>query len=384
MDEIKKIAIIGASYLQEPLIRKAQSMGLKTIVFAWKVGDIGEKIADKFYPISIVEKEKILEICQNEKISGICSIASDLASITVNYVANAMGLIANSIESTYLSTNKHLMREAFEKNNDPSPKSILIKNSKDERLKYLEYPLIVKPVDRSGSRGITKIDAAANLSEAIEAAKKVSFTNEVLVEEFVDGKEYSVEYISVEGIHHFLNITEKLTTGAPHFIEIGHIEPADISDSVKQKIKKIVPHALDSLKVKNGASHTELKISSDGEIKLIEIGARMGGDFIGSDLVELSTGFDFVAAVIKVALGETINFKKEKIGFSCVRFIMNKEDACNVKKIVEKNHNNIVKYQIDDNLSEEVIDSSSRHGYCVFKANSLEEILSFMPKEEEK
>ena len=128
---MKKLAIIGASYLQEPLIEKAKSMGIETHVFAWAAGDVGEKSADYFYPISIVEKDEILKRCREIGIDGICTIASDLAVITVNYVANNMGLTANSIACTEKSTNKHLMRAAFEKNGDPSPKSILVSSIDD-------------------------------------------------------------------------------------------------------------------------------------------------------------------------------------------------------------------------------------------------------------
>ena len=108
---MKKLAIIGASYLQEPLIEKAKSRGIETHVFAWKVGDIGERTADFFYPISIVEKEQILKKCQEIGIDGICSIASDLAAIAVNYVAEKMGLTGNSMKCVEVSTNKHSMRQ---------------------------------------------------------------------------------------------------------------------------------------------------------------------------------------------------------------------------------------------------------------------------------
>ena len=285
-----KLAIIGASYLQEPLIEKAKSMGIETHVFAWAAGDVGEKSADYFYPISIVEKEQILEKCKEIGINGICSIASDLAAITVNYVAHAMELVGNSPECALISTNKHLMREAFEKNGDPSPKSILVSSVRDLSGVQLQYPVIVKPIDRSGSRGITKLLSPNGLLEAIEEAKEQGFEKKALVEEFVTGQEYSVECISYHGEHHFLALTKKYTTGAPHFIETGHLEPAPVSEEVVENVKKIVFHALDSLKIVNGASHSEIKIDQDGNIKLIEIGGRMGGDCIGSDLVQLSTG----------------------------------------------------------------------------------------------
>ena len=139
---MKKLAIIGASYLQEPLIEKAKSMGIETHVFAWAAGDVGEKSADYFYPISIVEKDEILKKCREIGIDGICTIASDLAAITVNYVANNMGLIANSMTCTEKSTNKHLMREAFEKNGDPSPKSILVSTIDAVSYTHLTLPTI--------------------------------------------------------------------------------------------------------------------------------------------------------------------------------------------------------------------------------------------------
>lgn len=299
----KKLAIIGASYLQEPLIQKAKSMGIETHVFAWAANDVGEKSADYFYPISIVEKEEILKKCQEIGIDGICSIASDLASITVNYVANKMSLVGNSLECCLISTNKHLMRKQFEKCNNPSPKSIQVDNKTDLDSLDINYPIIVKPTDRSGSRGIYKLYNSDNLKVAIDKAIKESFEKKALVEEFVEGKEYSVEYISWKGEHHFITVTEKYTTGAPHFIETGHLEPAPLEEEIVKKIKEVVEHALSSLKIENGASHSEVKIDSSGNIKIIEIGGRMGGDMIGSNLVPLSTGYDFVKAVIDVSLG---------------------------------------------------------------------------------
>ena len=139
-----KLAIIGASYLQLPLIRKAKSLGFETHVFAWAVNDVGEAEADFFYPISIVEKDQILEKCKEIGICGICSIASDLASITVNYVADKMGLVGNSMDATMKSTNKHLMRLAFEEFGDPSPKSMLVDENIDlskawQLAKYTAY-----------------------------------------------------------------------------------------------------------------------------------------------------------------------------------------------------------------------------------------------------
>ncbi len=377
---MKKLAIIGASYLQEPLILTAKDMGIQTHVFAWKVGDLGEEIADFFYPISIVEKEEILIKCKEIGIDGITSIASDLAMITVNYVANELGLVTNSKNSLLKSTNKHEMRKCFFDNSDPSPKSIIVESINELDNIDFHYPVIVKPVDRSGSRGITKLDDKSGLEEAIENAKAVGFIKKALLEEYVSGDEYSVECISYKGEHRLLAITRKYTTGSPHFIETAHFEPANLNDEISETIKNIVFHALDSLEIEYGASHSEIKIDSDRNIKIIEIGARMGGDYIGSHLVKYSTGLDFVKMVIQVALGEkpdlTPILKPSYVG---VRFVINKADLDLINTLVNEYPEMVMKYELFDDLKGEVTDSSNRFGVCVFKSTDKELISRFLP-----
>ena len=379
---MKKIAIIGASYLQEPLIRKAKDLGIETHVFAWKVGDIGEKIADFFYPISIVEKEKILAECTRIGIDGICSIASDLAVVTVNYVAEKMGLTGNSIESAKLSTNKHNMRMAFERNHDPSPKSYLVRTIGDADCIDVSFPLIVKPLDRSGSRGIFKVQDYSQLSKAISAAKEYGFIKEALLEEFVSGKEYSIECITYKGTHRFLAMTLKYTTGAPHFIETGHLEPAPVSEGTIERVKEVIFHALDSLKIKNGASHSEIKIDSAGNVKIIEIGSRMGGDFIGSSLVFYSTGIDYVKAVIQVALGEEPDLEPVHSGgkIAAIHYICDESDIMKYDKLLKENRELIVAADVPKYISGEVSDSSSRFGYFIMTSDKMEIIDQYMPK----
>ena len=304
------LAIVGASYLQLPFIEKAKELGYTTHVFAWAANDVGEKAADYFYPVSIVEKDQILQKCREIDVCGICTIASDLAAITVNYVACAMGLPGNSMEATMKSTNKHLMRLAFEENGDPSPRSILVDEMTDLVSLEFDYPVIVKPTDRSGSRGIYKVENPEDLPDAVAAAMNEGFEKKALVEEFAQGQEYSVEGISYQGKYHLLAMTLKYTTGAPHFIETGHLEPAPVDSDTLEKVKEIVEHAVDTLGIENSASHAELKIDANGTIRIIEIGGRMGGDCIGSDLVRYSTGVDFVRMVIDVACGRAPDFTK--------------------------------------------------------------------------
>ena len=377
---MKKLAIIGASYLQEPLIEKAKNMGIETHVFAWKTGDVGEKSADFFYPISIVEKDEILKKCREIGVDGICSIASDLAAITVNYVAHEMRLVGNSPRCAMISTNKHLMRQAFEENGDPSPKSILVASIDDLNEIKLKYPIIVKPIDRSGSRGITKLLTEDGLEEAIENAKKQGFEKKALIEEFVTGQEYSVECVTFHGEHRFLAMTKKYTTGAPHFIETGHLEPAPVSSELLERVKKVVIHALDSLCITDSASHTELKITDKGEIYLIEIGGRMGGDCIGSDLVQLSTGVDFVQAVIQISLGERPDLNcNDKKRVAAIHYIFGGKDFAVLRKLKKEHPEYIVREELAEKCVGEITDSASRYGAFLMSASSIEELESYLP-----
>ena len=186
----------------------------------------------------------------------------------------------------------------------PSPKFCLTEGQIPEIINSFTYPIIVKPTDRSGSRGVEKVMRIENLQEAIDRACKESFQQKAVIEEFVEGREISVESISFKGKHYILQITDKVTTEAPFFVELEHHQPSSLPEDIKNKVKAIVLNALEALHIQYGASHSELKITKDGNIRVIEIGARMGGDFIGSDLVNLSTGYDFLKGVIDVAFGE--------------------------------------------------------------------------------
>lgn len=379
---MKRLAIIGASYLQAPLIQKAKDMGCETHVFAWAADDVGEKMADHFYPISIVEKDAILEKCREIGIDGICTIASDLAAITVNYVAEKLGLTGNTMRCCEKSTNKHKMREAFAAAGDPSPRSVLIAPGTDlSVLEGMQYPLIVKPTDRSGSRGITEVNRPAGLQAALARAREQSFEKMALVEEFATGQEYSVECISWKGEHHLLQITLKFTTGAPMYIETGHMEPAPLTDAMREKVRRTVFHALDTLEIQNGASHSELKIDAAGNIRLIEIGGRMGGDCIGSHLVPLSTGLDFVRMVVQIALGQAPDLTPGPHHGACgIQFVFGPRDLERREALRAVPGITLVEESPIDPMDHIVTDSSTRFGYYIFAAEDPARICTWMEK----
>ena len=364
----QKLVIIGANDFQDQLIRKANALGYETHVFAWEDGAIGKQHADFFYPVSIIEKEEILEKCKEISPVGVCSIASDLAAITVNFVAEGLGLPCNSTKDNLIQTNKYAMRKALSDAGVACPKFLLTGCEIEESLiKDFSFPIIVKPTDRSGSRNIMKLESLDGLREAVRAACEVSFEHKAIIEEYLEGKEYSMETISYQGEHHYLATTEKFTTGAPHFIETGHREPSGLDDEILEKAKDTVLKALDALHIQNSAGHSEFKVSPDGDVNIIEIGARMGGDCIGSDLVYLSTGNDFVKMVIDVACGrepELSDQKEDKCAE--IHFLFDENDLAELEALKQQSPERL--YRISDIEMENLgntTDSSTRLGYYI-------------------
>ena len=366
---MKKIVIIGANNFQMPLIKKAKQLGYETHVFAWADGAVGAEFADYFYPISIIEKEKILEKCKEIKPDAITSVASDLATLTVNYLAEKLGLAGNSLECTKISTNKYEMRKRFMHQDVKCPRFEVATTDNLPDVSNFRFPVIVKPTDRSGSRGVLKIEHPKQLKEAVSRAQTESFSGEAIVEEFVQGREVSVESISWEGKHYILAITDKVTTREPYFVELEHHQPTSLDEKVQDKIRIETRKALTAVGVKYGAGHSEFIITNDNKVFAVEVGARMGGDFIGSDLSYLSTGYDFLKGVIDVALGkfeepEFIWNKHSGI------FFLSKETEF-LKKIIENSDNftEIVTSEIIQSDLKHVESSGDRSGYLIYQSD---------------
>ena len=374
---MKKIVIIGANDFQRPLIQKAHAMGYETHVFAWREGATGAADADHFYEISITEKDEILKICQKIEPDAVATIGSDLANITVQYLAEKLGLPGNSSSCIYHSTNKYAMREAFKKAGITVPFFQCV--SAGETVTPPSYPVVVKPTDRSGSRAITKVNAPEELEEAIALAAEQSFEKKAIVEEYISGAEYSVETISFEGKHTCLAITKKFTTGSPHYIEVAHLQPAPLSDEMKKKVEETVFQALDALEVRYGAGHSELRIDRNGQIRIIEIGSRMGGDCIGSDLVPLSTGQDFVGMVVDTAAGKAPVFCKAEQHVSAIRFLMNENDE-KLLAYLQKNHLDKIRKTVIEHPVKDahIVDSGSRPGFFILQTDTTEEMCQLL------
>jgi biotin carboxylase len=368
---MKKLVIIGANNFQLPLIKKAKQLGLETHVFAWEKGALGKEFADHFYPLSIIEKELILKAVEKIKPVGIISIASDLAIATVNYVAAKLALTANSLASTRVTTNKYAMRECLSQGGLPCPKYSISADIKEILSICGAFPLIVKPSDRSGSRGVTKVNTKNELELAIARAQSESFVSGHIVEHFIPGQEFSVEMISWQGEHYFLQITEKETSGAPYFVEKAHHQPAALAAVMQEKIIALIKKALTCLGVESGASHSEIILTGDGDVFIVEIGARMGGDYIGSHLVELSTGYDYLKGVIDIACGNFNGVKKSHDMYAGIHYVFAKPGILNKITDHSKNYPEIilseVYYRIGSKVRE-VKESNDRAASYIYQS----------------
>lgn len=370
---LKKLAIIGASYLQLPLVEKAKEMGIYTICFAWEDGAVCKDVCDKFYPISIVDKEAILEVCKKERINGITTIATDVAVPTISYVAHELRLIGNSQKCAFLSTNKYAMRQALQSGGVHCPFFNLIHNLAEayQALEKCELPIIIKPCDRSGSMGVTKVERKEHLEKAVHNAIEASFSKSAILEKFIDlKKEISIEGISWKGEHYVLAVTEKVTTGSPHYVELEQHQPAQLSSKILEDAIRQVKLGVKALGIECGASHPELMITNDDQVYITEIGARMGGDFIGSDLVYLSTGYDFLKGVIEVALGEFNQPVKHWAKFAGVCFYSPNTLWVKDYIIHKENHHKIIKSEIYDDQLKPLTRSADRAGYFIYQGNS--------------
>ncbi len=302
----RKIAVIGAGYLQLPLVRKIREMGYSPLCFAWRDGAVAAAEADGFFPVSIREKEEILRLCREQRVSGVLTAASDAAVPTVAHVAAGMGLPGPDPATVRQWTHKFEMRRVLAAAGLPCPRFLLLRNAADDAhaVSALSFPMIVKPCDRSGSLGVRRVDTGAELFAAAAAAREAAFSGEAIAEEFVRGREVSVESISGGGRHYILAVTDKVTSGAPHFVELAHHQPSLLPEPWLRELRRGTAAALTALGLVSGAAHTEWLVGDDGTLTLTETGARMGGDFIGSHLVPLSCGYDYLRGIVECALGE--------------------------------------------------------------------------------
>ena len=368
----KRLMLLGTNEYQNPVIIRAKELGYETHVFGLQRGEIGENTADFFHPVDILDYDRLWNECQKLHPCGVVSICSELAMHPMNFLLRKMGIPCNSEWTEKISTNKYLMRQVMKEGGIESPNFILVtENSAIEDIyaatSEFIYPLICKPVDLSSSRGVFKIEKKEDLKRALDYALGWSKEKEVILEEFIEGPEYSGESIAYKGVYKLLAVTEKHTTGAPHFVEIGHRQPAPLTLEMLKKIEQILYKAFATMKIQYGAIHPEFRITKDGKIYFMEIATRMGGDCIGTDLTPLSSGYDFMGMVINVCCGKAPDFTKiyePKLAEN--HYVMNQADFDEFNRVRAEEPEIIWRYSTMKPISDRpVLRSADRAGYYI-------------------
>ena len=318
---MKKLMIVGASVLQLPAILKAKEMGLNVAVVDFNPQAIGIPYADKYYNASTMDEDAVLAAAEDYKPDGIMTLATDMPMRGVAKTSDKLNLHSINYETAVKATDKYDMIKAFKEHDVPSPWFFVVDTL--EELKTHEadvtFPCIIKPTDNAGSHGVAKVYSFQELLDNYEYAHSCSRHGKVIIEEFLDGPEVSVEVMVVNGVVNILQITDKITTEAPHFVELGHTQPSQLPMDTQEAIRKVTVAACKAIGIDKGPAHVEMKVTKRGPV-MIELGARMGGDNITTHLVPLSTGIDMVGSTIKVALGEEPDIEPSLHCGSAIRY----------------------------------------------------------------
>lgn len=376
----KKLMILGGSILQLPAIEKARELGLETVVVDMNPESIGFEVEGvQKEVISTIDTPAIVQAAEKHQIDGIMTLATDMPMRSVAAVAKKLNLVGIDEDTALKATNKAEMRKALLVSGVPIPKFFKVTNKEEyfETARQFRVPFIVKPTDSSGSRGIFEVIDITDkklIEEAYDYCRPFSREGDVIVEEYMSGPEVSVETLSIDGTCYVIQITDKITTGAPHYVEIGHSQPTRHSKEIADRIAEVARMANKAIGIKNGPSHTEIIVTNEGP-KIVELGARLGGDNITTHLVPLSTGVDMVECCIKIALGEKPNIEHKWSKGSAIRYfqqyagvVKNIEGIEDAEKI-----NGVQQISIVHGIGEEVteIDSSgARMGFVIAQGES--------------
>ena len=378
--------IVGASVLQLPAILKAKEMGLHVAVVDYNPQAIGIQYADKFYNASTMDEDAVLVAAEDYLPDGIMTLATDMPMRGVAKASDKLHLHSISYETAVKATDKYDMIKAFKEYDVPSPWYFVVDTL--EEMKSHEndvtFPCIIKPTDNAGSHGVAKVYSFQELIDNYEYAHSCSRHGKVIVEEYLDGPEVSVEVMVVNGEVSILQITDKITTEAPHFVEMGHTQPSRLPNDTQKAIRNVTEAACKAIGIDKGPAHVEMKVTKRGPV-MIELGARMGGDNITTHLVPLSTGIDMVGSTIKVALGEAPDIKPTlhcgsairyfEVPFGTIKAIENVEEAQQVPGVKQ--------ITFTKNVGEEstpIHCSNDRIGFVIAQGATSEEAVSVCEK----
>ncbi|WP_274309540.1 ATP-grasp domain-containing protein [Solibacillus daqui] len=387
---MKKLLILSGDPYHVPFIKKAIEMGYYTITCDFFEHNPGHKLAHEYHNVSYMDKEAVLSLARDLKIDGITCFAADEAMTTVSYVAEKLGLPSYSYESIKIINNKDLFRDFLMKNNFNVPKAKGYTSFEEAKSEILHYkmPVMIKPVDSSGSRGISKIDTIEYLEEKIEYALSFSKAKRFIIEEYIDRKGYQVggDGFSVNGELVFRCFTNNHLnpTNINPFAPIGGSWPSVLPEHIQNKIHREIQRLIHLLEMKTGPYDFDIQVDKHDRVFFIEMGARVGGNLI-PHITKKATGVDLIEYTIKAALGEDCSDLKmvEPTGYwSC--YVLNSQKSGifeGLEMDKEFEENNIVEYELSikpkDSLSA-FTGSDKKIGTMVLKYSSLEEMLRKM------
>ena len=387
MKSNKSILVFGCGELQQSIIGRAHKKGLFVVGIDPCADAYCKDDTDAFEVVGGQDFEGTCEVVEKYGIDAIVTAATDKPLVMMARIAERYGFPFFSVDTARWSTDKFLMKERFELGGIPHAQGRLI--SRVEDAEGLVYPVIVKPRDNSGSRGVKLCRNQEELRISVAEALENSHLDSVLVEEYIEGPEYSIESLHYDGNSEVIQFTEKKTTEFPYNVELGHKQPALLTDEQKDAIREIVAKIGSALRIENCPSHTELKINDRG-IFVIETSPRLGGDYITSTLVPLSTGINMEDQLLHLSLGEEIdihyghNAKAAGVHFFCFP----------VGRVIKIDHHAFTNaknwpgmYSLSIKLSEGVMikkitSSLNRYGEFIVQTNDTDELDSIMMKYE--
>jgi len=307
--------IVGAGFLQSFVIQKAKEIGYEVYAVDANPNALGFRYADRYAVINIVDEQACLAYAKENRIDGVLTAATEYGVLTTAYIAKELGLPGISYETAKLIKNKYQVTERLLAHNVEDVRQVLeiSENTDVEELSQkIKYPTIVKPRDGSGSRGIRRVNKAEELIGACEYARKCSSSDCLVIESFIEGKEYGAESLVINGEVYVLGIMKKWMTEPPYYAELGHSLPNDLSPDTQKKAKKCVADAIKVLGIDHGSVNMDLLISEDGKVHIVDVGARMGGNMIGPCIIAYGTGIDYMKAMIQIAVGDKVDLKPNK------------------------------------------------------------------------
>lgn len=306
---MKKILILGGSRYIIPVIEKAHDLGVFVITCDYLPNNIAHKYSDKYFNISIINKDEVLRAAIKEKIDGIISFACDPGVITAAYVADKMGLpTVGPYESVYILQNKNLFRSFLRDNgfNVPFNQTFSNKESVHAISHNISYPVIVKPVDSAGSKGVSVVNELQSLDHALDLAFSNSISKKIIIEEFLEyeGHPSDADSFIYNGKFLYFGLDSQLfdSKASNPFTPAAYYWPSTISDMNSQYLKAELERLFSLLKLNTAILNIEVRVAKNGKPYIMEVSPRGGGNRL-TEMVRYGTGQDFIEEYLKFSLG---------------------------------------------------------------------------------